>query len=162
MTSAIFAKNSNVMTLEEKINADLKQAMLNKDEAGLRAIRAIKSAILLSKTEKDAKELDNDLEIKLLQKLVKQRKDALEIFEKERRDDLAQKEREEILVIEKYLPAQMSVEELKAILKIIIAETGAKTPQDMGKVMGIASKQLAGKSDGKTISAVVKELLATG
>ncbi len=150
------------MTLEEKINADLKQAMLNKDEAGLRAIRAIKSAILLSKTEKDAKELDNDLEIKLLQKLVKQRKDALEIFEKERRDDLAQKEREEILVIEKYLPAQMSVEELKAILKIIIAETGAKTPQDMGKVMGIASKQLAGKSDGKTISAVVKELLATG
>ncbi|MBK6484370.1 MAG: GatB/YqeY domain-containing protein [Chitinophagales bacterium] len=149
------------MTLEEKINADLKQAMLNKDEAGLRAIRAIKSAILLSKTEKDAKELDNDLEIKLLQKLVKQRKDALEIFEKERRDDLAQKEREEILVIEKYLPAQMSVEELKAILKIIIAETGAKTPQDMGKVMGIASKQLAGKSDGKTISAVVKELLST-
>ena len=149
------------MTLEQKINPDLKQAMLNKDEAGLRAIRAIKSAILLSKTEKDAKELDNDLEIKLLQKLVKQRKDALEIFEKERRDDLAQKEREEILVIEKYLPAQMSVEELKAILKIIIAETGAKTPQDMGKVMGIASKQLAGKSDGKTISAVVKELLST-
>ena len=149
------------MTLEEKINADLKQAMLNKDEAGLRAIRAIKSAILLSKTEKDAKELDNDLEIKLLQKLVKQRKDALEIYEKEHRDDLAQKEREEILVIEKYLPAQMSVEDLKAILKIIIAETGAKTPQDMGKVMGIASKQLAGKSDGKTISAVVKELLST-
>ena len=149
------------MTLEEKINADLKHAMLNKDEAGLRAIRAIKSAILLSKTEKDAKELDNDLEIKLLQKLVKQRKDALEIYEKEHRDDLAQKEREEILVIEKYLPAQMSVEDLKAILKIIIAETGAKTPQDMGKVMGIASKQLAGKSDGKTISAVVKELLST-
>ena len=149
------------MTLEEKINADLKQAMLNKDEAGLRAIRAIKSAILLSKTEKDAKELDNDLEIKLLQKLVKQRKDALEIYEKEHRDDLAQKESEEILVIERYLPTQMSLEEIKAILKNIIAETGAKTPQDMGKVMGIASKQLAGKSDGKTISAVVKELLST-
>ncbi len=149
------------MTLEEKINGDLKQAMLNKDEAGLRAIRAIKSAILLSKTEKDAKELDKDLEIKMLQKLVKQRKDALEIYEKEQRDDLAQKEREEITVIERYLPAQMSLEELRGLLKNIIAETGAKSPQDMGKVMGIASKQLAGKSDGKTISAVVKELLST-
>lgn len=149
------------MTLEEKINSDLKQAMLNKDEAGLRAIRAIKSAILLSKTEKDAKELDKDLEIKMLQKLVKQRKDALEIYEKEQRDDLAQKEREEITVIERYLPAQMSLEELRGLLKNIIAETGAKSPQDLGKVMGIASKQLAGKSDGKTISAVVKELLST-
>ena len=148
------------MTLEEKINSDLKQAMLNKDEAGLRAIRAIKSAILLSKTEKGAKELDHDLEIKLLQKLVKQRKDALEIYEKEKRDDLATKEREEIAVIERYLPEQISTEALKSILMNIIQQTGAKTPQDMGKVMGVASKQLAGKADGKTISAVVKELLA--
>lgn len=148
------------MTLEEKINSDLKQAMLNKDEAGLRAIRAIKSAILLAKTEKDAKELDHDLEIKLLQKLVKQRKDALEIYEKEKRDDLATKEREEVAVIERYLPEQISTEALKSILKNIIQQTGAKTPQDMGKVMGVASKQLAGKADGKTISAIVKELLA--
>lgn len=148
------------MTLEEKINSDLKQAMLNKDEARLRAIRAIKSAILLSKTEKGAKELDHDLEIKLLQKLVKQRKDALEIYEKEKRDDLATKEREEIAVIERYLPEQISTEALKSILMNIIQQTGAKTPQDMGKVMGVASKQLAGKADGKTIFAVVKELLA--
>lgn len=150
------------MTLEEKINADLKQAMLSKDEAGLRAIRAIKSAILLSKTEKDAKELDNDSEIKMLQKLVKQRRDALDIYAKENREDLAKKEREEILVIERYLPQQMNAEELKVLLKKIIEETGAKSPQDMGKVMGLASKQLAGKADGKTISVIVKELLANG
>lgn len=148
------------MTLEEKINSDLKQAMLNKDEAGLRAIRAIKSAILLAKTEKGAREIDHDIEIKLLQKLVKQRKDALEIYEKEKRDDLATKEREEVAVIERYLPEQISTEALKSILMNIIQQTGAKTPQDMGKVMGVASKQLAGKADGKTISAVVKELLA--
>lgn len=148
------------MKLEEKINVDLKQAMLSKDEAGLRAIRAIKSAILLAKTEKAAKELDADSEVKMLQKLVKQRKDALEIYEKENREDLAKKEREEILVIERYLPQQMSAGELKVVLQKIIDETGAATPQDMGKVMGAASKQLAGKADGKTISAIVKELLA--
>lgn len=151
------------MNLEEKINADLKQAMLNKDEAGLRGIRAIKSAILLAKTEKGgAKEVDGDTEIKLLQKLVKQRKDALEIYLKENREDLARKEREEIEVIERYLPKQMNADELKVILKKIMDEAGAKTPQDMGKVMGLASKQLAGKADGKTISAIVKELLADG
>lgn len=149
-----------MMKLEEKINVDLKQAMLSKDEAGLRAIRAIKSAILLAKTEKAAKELDADSEVKMLQKLVKQRKDALEIYEKENREDLAKKEREEILVIERYLPQQMSAGELKVVLQKIIDETGAATPQDMGKVMGAASKQLAGKADGKTISAIVKELLA--
>lgn len=150
------------MSLEEKINGDLKQAMLQKDEAGLRAIRAIKSAILISKTEKDAKEADEASEIKLLQKLVKQRKDALEIYEKENRADLAKKEREEIEVIERYLPQQMNTEELRAYLAKIIAETGAAQPQDMGKVMGKASKELAGKADGKTISAMVKELLASG
>ena len=147
--------------LSEKINNDLKQAMLNKDEASLRGIRAIKSAILLAKTEKGGnKDLNEDGEIKLLQKLVKQRKDSLEIYEKENREDLAKKEREEIEVIERYLPKQMSMDELKEILKKIMTETGATSPQDIGKVMGVASKQLAGRSDGKTISTVLKELLA--
>lgn len=150
------------MTLEEKINADLKEAMRNKDDAGLRAIRAIKSAILLAKTEKDAQEINEDLEIKLLQKLIKQRKDALQIYEKENREDLAGKEREEITVISKYLPAQLSSDELKTILQTILEETGAKNIQDMGKVMAAATKQLAGKADGKTISALVKDLLAAG
>ena len=147
--------------LSEKINNDLKQAMLNKDEASLRGIRAIKSAILLAKTEKGGnKDLNEDGEIKLLQKLVKQRKDSLEIYEKENREDLAKKEREEIEVIERYLPKQMSMDELKDILKKIMAETGATSPQDIGKVMVVATKQLAGRSDGKTISTVLKELLA--
>jgi uncharacterized protein YqeY len=150
------------MALEEKINNDLKQAMLSKEEAALRGIRAIKSAILLVKTEKGGtKEINEEAEIKMLQKLVKQRKDALEIYEKENRPDLAKKEREEIEVIERYLPSQMSAPELRETLKKIIEETGAKNPQDMGKVMGVATKQLAGKADGKTISAVVKELLSS-
>jgi len=149
------------MPLEEKINNDLKDAMKNKDEATLRGVRAIKQAILLAKTEPGApKEFSEDQEIKMLQKLVKQRKDSLEIYEREHREDLATKEREEIFVIEKYLPKQMSVDELKEALKKIIDEVGAKTPQEMGKVMGVATKQLAGKSDGKTISAMVKELLS--
>lgn len=148
------------MTLEEKINNDLKEAMKNKDEGSLRGIRAIKSAIIVAKTEPGAsKDLNEDQEIKILQKLMKQRKDSLEIYEKENREDLAKKEREEIAVLEKYLPKQMSATELKDVLKKIIDDVGAKTPQDMGKVMGVATKQLAGKADGKTISAVVKELL---
>jgi uncharacterized protein YqeY len=148
------------MSLEEKIMGDLKEAMKNKDESSLRGIRAIKSAIIVAKTEPGAsKELTEDQEIKILQKLVKSRKDSLEIFEKQNREDLAAKEREEIAVIEKYLPAQMNAEELKETLRKIIAETGAKSPQEMGKVMGLATKQLAGKADGKTISAMVKELL---
>jgi uncharacterized protein YqeY len=150
------------MTLEEKIMNDLKEAMKSKDEGKLRGIRAIKSAIIVAKTEPGAsKELSAEQEIKILQKLMKQRKDSLEIYEKENREDLAKKEREEILVIEKYLPKQMSAEELKAELQKIMAEVGAKTPQDMGKVMGAASKQLAGKADGKTISAMVRELLGS-
>lgn len=150
------------MSLEEKINNDLKEAMKSKDEGSLRGIRAIKSAIIVAKTEPGAsKELNEEQEIKILQKLMKQRKDSLEIYEKENREDLAKKEREEITVIEKYLPKQMSAEELKEVLKKIIADAGAKTPQDMGKVMGVATKQLAGKADGKTISAAVKELLAS-
>jgi uncharacterized protein len=149
------------MNLEQKIMAELKTAMLAKDEKALRSLRAIKAAILLAKTSEGAAgEIKEEDEIKLLQKLVKQRKDSLEIFQQQNRTDLAQKEQEEIEVIEKFLPKQLSSEELKAIIANIIAETGATSPADMGKVMGAATKQLAGKADGKAISAVVKELLA--
>jgi uncharacterized protein YqeY len=148
------------MSLEQEIMAVMKEAMKNKDEATLRSVRAIKAAIINAKTEKGANgEIDADGELKLLQKLVKQRKDALEIYEKEGRTDLAQKEKEEIAVIEKFLPAQLSPEELRAALKEIIATVGAAGPGDMGKVMGVATKKLAGKADGKSISATVKELL---
>lgn len=149
------------MALEQKIMADLKTAMLAKDEAALRSLRAVKAAILLAKTSEGAGgELKEEDEVKLLQKLVKQRKDSLEIFQQQNRADLAQKEIEEIAVIEKFLPAQMSADEIKAELAKIIAATGASSPADMGKVMGVASKQLAGKADGKTISILVKELLS--
>jgi uncharacterized protein YqeY len=149
------------MSLEQKIMGDLKTAMLAKDEKGLRSLRAIKAAILLAKTSEGAGgELKEEDEVKLLQKLVKQRKDSLEIFQQQNRTDLAQKEKEEIEIIEKFLPQQLSTEELKAIVAKIITDTGATSPADMGKVMGAATKQLAGKADGKTISTLVKELLA--
>lgn len=149
------------MSLEQTINNDIKTAMLAKNAMALQALRAVKAAILLAKTAQGAKEtLSEDDEIKLLQKLVKQRKDSLEIFEQQNRPELAAKEKEEIDVIEKYLPAQLSAEELKEIIAKIVADTGASSPADMGKVMGVASKQLAGKADGKTISGIVKELLA--
>jgi uncharacterized protein YqeY len=148
------------MSLEQKIMADLKTAMLAKDEAGLRGLRAIKAAIIIAKTAEGAGgELKEEDEMKMLQKLVKQRKESLEIFQKQNRPDLAQKEEQEIAVIEKFLPQQMGEEELKTILKRIIAETGASSVADMGKVMGIASKELAGRADGKTIGATVKGLL---
>ena len=149
------------MSLEQKIMTELKAAMLAKDEAALRSLRAVKAAILLAKTAEGASgELKEDEEVKLLQKLVKQRKDSLEIFQQQNRTDLAKKEQEEIAIIEKFLPQQLSPEELKKALEKIIAETGATGPADLGKVMGIASKQFAGKADGKTISALAKELLA--
>ena len=149
------------MPLEQKIMADLKTAMLAKDEAGLRSLRAVKAAILLAKTSEGAGgELKEEDEIKLLQKLVKSRKDSLEIFQQQNRQDLAKKEEEEIAVIEKFLPKQMSADEVKAELTKIIAAVGASSPADMGKVMGAATKQLAGKADGKTISVLVKELLS--
>ena len=147
------------MSLETKINTDLKTAMKAKDQVGLRGIRAIKSAILLLKTDGSGQEITEEKEIKLLQKLVKQRKDSLDIYEKQSREDLAVKEREEIAVIEKYLPKQMDASELEGVLKQIIEQTGASSMKDMGKVMGMASKQLAGKADGKTISTMVKQLL---
>ncbi|HYC39799.1 MAG TPA: GatB/YqeY domain-containing protein [Chitinophagaceae bacterium] len=150
------------MNLEQKIAGDLKTAMLAKDEKSLRALRAIKAAILLAKTAEGAGgQLNEEDEIRLLQKLVKQRRDSLEIYRQQNRPDLAQKEEEEIAVIEKFLPQQLSPDELKNALRKIIADTGASSPADMGKVMGVATKQLAGKADGKTISAVVKELLAS-
>jgi uncharacterized protein YqeY len=149
------------MSLEQTVNTELKAAMLASDEKSKRGLRAIKAAILLAKTSEGATgELKQEDEIKLLQKLVKSRKDSLEIFQQQNRTDLAQKELEEIEVIEKFLPKQLSPEELKAVIAKIIADVGASSPADMGKVMGAATKQLAGKADGKTISSLVKELLA--
>lgn len=149
------------MSLEQNVMADLKTAMRAKDEKSLRSLRAIKSAIILAKTaEGFSGEIKESEEIKLLQKLVKQRKDSLEIYEKQNRNDLAQKEKEEIEVIEKYLPKQMDESELRTVIQKIIDETGASSPADMGKVMGAANKQLAGKVDGKTIASIVKEFLA--
>ncbi|MEM6966102.1 MAG: GatB/YqeY domain-containing protein [Bacteroidota bacterium] len=147
------------MSLESKVMTDLKTAMKAKDQAALRSLRAIKSAILLAKTDGSGKALDEAGEIKLVQKLVKQRKDSLEIYEKQNREDLATKEKEEIAILTNYLPKQLDAAELEAIIKDIIAKTGATSMKDMGKVMGMASKQLAGKADGKTISGVVKGLL---
>ncbi|MGB3006941.1 MAG: GatB/YqeY domain-containing protein [Chitinophagaceae bacterium] len=148
------------MNLEQKIMVELKAAMLAKDEAALRSLRAVKAAILLAKTSEGAGgELKEEDELKLLQKLVKSRKDSLEIFQQQNRTDLAKKEEEEISVIEKFLPKQMLPEEVKAVLAKIIADVGATSPADMGKVMGAATKQLAGKADGKLISTLVKELL---
>lgn len=147
------------MRLEDKIKEDLKTAMKAKDKKALRGIRAIKAAILLAKTDGTEGELDEEKEIKLLQKLVKQRRDSIEIYEKEGREELAETEKEEIAIIEKYLPEQLSEEELKAEVKKIIEETGASSMKDMGKVMGQATKKLQGKADGKAISAAVKELL---
>ena len=148
------------MGLEQKVMAELKTAMLAKNEGALRGLRAIKAAIIIAKTSEGAGgELKEEDETKLLQKLVKQRKDSLAIYQEQKRPDLALKEEEEIAVIEKFLPRQLDTEALKAVLVKIIAETGATSPADIGKVMGAASKQLAGQADGKTISAAAKELL---
>ncbi len=147
------------MNLESKINNDLKEAMKNKDQAALRSIRAIKAAILLFKTDGSGNELDTASEIKLLQKLVKQRQDSLDIYEKQGREDLAVTEREEIAVIKKYLPLQLSEEELKDAIRTIITETGATSAKEMGKVISLANQRLAGKAEGKAIAAMVKELL---
>lgn len=149
------------MNLEQKIMAEMKEAMKAKDEATLRGLRAIKAEIIKAKTEPGAGgEISADKEISLLQKMVKQRRDSLEIYQQQSREDLAKKEQEEIAVIERFLPAQLSEAELKAELQQIITETGAASPADMGKVMGAATKKLAGRADGKAISAAVKELLA--
>jgi hypothetical protein len=147
------------MTLEEKINKDLVVAMKAKDEATLRAIRAIKSAILLAKTDGSGQALDEAREVQMLQKLVKTRQESLDIYLKNNREELAEKEREEIEVIKRYLPKMLESAELEAILKKIVADVGATSVKDMGKVMGEANKQLAGKADGRAISEIVKKLL---
>jgi uncharacterized protein YqeY len=149
------------MSLEARVMDELKNAMRAKDEAALRTLRAIKAAIIIEKTAEGASgEINEATETKMLQKLAKQRRDSLDIYVKQNREDLASKEREELAIIEKFLPQQMSADELKAEVSAIIAQVGAKTPADMGKVMGVASKQLAGKADGKAISEMVKQLLA--
>ena len=149
------------MNLEQQVMAEMKEAMKAKDEAALRGLRAIKAEIIKAKTEPGAGgELSDETANKMLQKMLKQRKDSLEIYRTQNRDDLAKKEEEEISIIEKFLPAQMSEAELKEVVQKIIEQVGASSPADMGKVMSVATKQLAGKADGKTISAAVKELLA--
>jgi len=149
------------MGLEQQIMAEMKEAMKSKNEAALRGLRAIKAEIIKAKTEPGASgEIDEATELKFLQKMMKQRRDSLEIFEKQGRADLAVKEKEEMEVIERFLPKQLSEAEIKAAVAAIITQTGATSPADMGKVMGIASKQLAGLADGKTISNLVKELLS--
>lgn len=148
------------MSLETKIMDQLKQAMRDKNDAALRTLRAIKAAILVEKTAAGATgELTEADEMKLLQKLTKQRRDSLDIFRKQDREDLAVKEEEEIAVIEQFLPKQLSQDEIDAAIKEIILSAGASGPGDMGKVMGVASKQLAGKADGKLIAETVKRLL---
>ncbi len=149
------------MSLEIKINEDIKKAMLAKEQAKLMALRAVKSAILLAKTEKGAvAELSSEQEIQLLQRMVKQRKDSYDIYVEQKRDDMAAQEKLEMDVITAYLPAQMSDDELKAAIQEIVQSTGATSAKDMGKVMGVASKSLAGKAEGKRISEMVKSVLA--
>ncbi len=149
------------MNLEQNVMAEMKDAMKSKNEGALRGLRAIKAAIIIAKTAEGAGgELKEEDESKLLQKLVKQRRDSLDIFTKQNRADLAQKELEELAVIERFLPKQLSDEELKTEIATIIAESGALSPADLGKVMGAANKKLAGKADGKAIAVIVKELLS--
>ena len=149
------------MSLKTQIDADIKQAMLSKNQERLRALRAIKSLILLAETEKGVKaELDSAAEMAILTKAAKQRKDSLTIFQEQNRPDLVEKEQQELDVIAEYLPKQLSEDEVKAELLKVIAQVGAAGPQDMGKVMGVATKTLAGKADGKLISSLVKELLS--
>ena len=147
------------MTLEERIMPDLKEAMKAKDQAALRGIRAIKSAILLVKTDGSGEEINEEKEIAILQKLIKSRKDSLEIYNQQGRKDLAVVEEEEIAIIQRYLPKQLSREEIEEVVKGIISETGASSPKDMGKVIGVANKTLAGQAEGKVIAEVVKALL---
>lgn len=147
------------MSLEEKINTDIKSAMLAKNSGALRALRAVKSAILLAKTSGSDTVLSEEDEVKLLNKLVKQRRESLDIYTQQNRADLAIAEQEELDVIEKFLPAQMNESDVKLVLQQIISDIGAKSPAEMGKVMGLASKQLSGKADNKMISQLVKHML---
>lgn len=148
------------MSLKSEIDNAIKEAMKAKDQDGLRALRAIKSAILLAETsEGQHGELTRDAELKLLTKAAKQRKESIEVFTAQNRTDLAETEQKELAIIEKFLPKQLSEDEVKSKLKEIIEKVGAKGPQDMGKVMGTATKELAGLADGKLVSTLVKSLL---
>ena len=149
------------MQLEQKINEDIKTAMLAKDSRKLEAVRAVKAAILLEKTKEGGTgEIPADTELKLLQKLVKQRKESAEIYGNANRSDLAEKELFEVSIIEKYLPQQLPEEEVREKIKKIIAESGASSIKEMGKVMGLATKELSGKADNKLIAGIIKELLS--
>ncbi len=149
------------MSLETKIMDNMKEAMKAKDSLALEALRAIKSAIIIAKTETGATDtLSEEQEIKMLQRLVKMRKDSAEIYTTQNRPDLAEPELAQIAVIEKFLPAQLSEEEVEAIISKIISETGASGIASMGKVMGLANAQIGGQSEGKVISGIVKKLLA--
>ncbi len=148
------------MSLENKIMTSIKESMKSKDQTSLRALRAIKSAIILQKTQKgSSEEISNDDELKILQKLVKQRKDSADIYQDQDRMDLAKPELDEIKIIEQFLPEAMSEEEIENEVKKVIGETGAEGMKDMGKVMGIVTKKLMGKADGKTISTIVRNNL---
>jgi uncharacterized protein len=147
------------MTLKQQIDADIKQAMLAKQADKLLALRAIKSQILLVETDAAGLTVDTEQELKILTRMVKQRKDSADIYRQQGRADLLAKEEAEIAVIEQYLPKQLSEDELRAKLQDIIARVGASVPSDMGKVMGVATKELAGLAEGKVISAMVKSLL---
>ena len=150
------------MSLKTQIDNDIKKAMLAKNKEELEALRSIKSMILLAETEKGSvTEISSDTENKLLMKAAKQRKESADIFQQQNRADLAEKELFQLEVINRYLPKQLSVDELTAELKTIIAEVGAAGPQDVGKVMGAATKKLAGKADGKMISEIAKKILAS-
>lgn len=149
------------MSLEERINQDIKSAMLAKEDRKLEALRAVKSALMLAKTEKNlSTKITEDAEIKILQKLVKQRKESADIYRQQNRIDLLQIEEEEQQVIEQYLPTQLDPAVVEQIIKDIIQESGATSMKEMGKVMGIANQKLAGQADGKTISTLVKTLLS--
>ena len=149
------------MSLEIKINDDIKQAMLNKDKAKLEALRAIKAALLLIKTGKDTSsmEIPESLEISTLQRLIKQRREAAETYKSQNRMDLYDEEVSQIEIIQKYLPEQLSEDEIKAALEEIIKETGAASVKDFGKVMGAASAKFAGKADNKVVAEIAKQLL---
>jgi uncharacterized protein YqeY len=148
------------MSLQKEVMEKMKEAMKSKDTIALEALRALKSAFLLANTSGSGVELSEADEIKIVQKLVKQRKDSATIFKEQGREDLAGPELAQSAILEKFLPAQMSEEEITAVIEKIIADSGASSMKDMGKVMGIASKQLAGKADGKTISSIVKSSLS--
>ncbi len=148
------------MTIQERLNADLKTAMKEKNQSALRAIRAAKTAFMMALTDGSGNEIDSKKEIEIIQKLLKQRQESLDIFTKQMREDLAAKEREEIEVLQEYLPAQMTDEELKSFVKSVIAETGATGMKDMGSVMAKATEDLAGRADTKTMAGLIKEELS--